>query len=320
MENNGAIKEMPTDEVVDAKVQEALAPIVSALNNLATALNDVYSKGDVFTKQQVNELVQQVSQSLATHVGSQAIHVSAKEKEQWDAKLDSNSGYTKDEANSSFAAKSTEETVEELRTNKANKTDIYTKSETDGLFSKKFDTGSGILKNEASTTYEWSGVDACYSKSLPTSEGQVMLYYDRRCLEPREVSPMRIVESGGKYYIEDVNPELETHYSQVVNLDEIRVDFDAISMLHYPINLDGTIKDCAVNEVADGAFVIPEGFKDLLIRFTGIPESITFSGADASIADYGDELPTKTGDYLITVTRTKLAECYIRIITLEARA
>lgn len=90
--------------------------------------------------------------------------------------------------------------------------------------------------------------------------------------------------------------------------------------LPYPLNTDGTIKDRAVNVVTSGAFVIPEGFKDLLIRYTGVPASLTFSGTDASIADYGDDLPTETGDYLITVSRIKAAECYIRIIKLEARA
>lgn len=130
---NGAIKEMPTDEVVDAKVQEALAPIVSALNNLTTALNDVYSKGDVFTKTQVNALVQQVSQNLATHVGSQTVHVSAQEKELWNAKLDSDSGYTKDAANSVFAAKSVEEAVASLQSEKTNKSETYTKAQVDSL-------------------------------------------------------------------------------------------------------------------------------------------------------------------------------------------
>lgn len=131
--SNGAIKEMPTDETVDAKVQEALAPIVSALNNLTTALNDVYSKGDVFTKTQVNALIQQVAQSIATHVGSQTVHVSAQEKEAWNSKLDSNSGYTKDAADSAFAAKSIEETVASLQSEKANKNETYTKAQVDSL-------------------------------------------------------------------------------------------------------------------------------------------------------------------------------------------
>lgn len=133
MSNGSSIKEMPTDEVVDAKVQEALAPIVSALNNLTTALNDVYAKGEVFTKAQVNALIQQVAQSLATHVGSQAVHVSAQEKETWNAKLDSNSGYTKDAANSVFAAKSVEEVVAGLQSGKADAGNTYTKGQVDRL-------------------------------------------------------------------------------------------------------------------------------------------------------------------------------------------
>ena len=90
--------------------------------------------------------------------------------------------------------------------------------------------------------------------------------------------------------------------------------------LPYPINTDGTILDRNVNVVTSGAFVIPEGFKDLLIRYTGAPASLTFSGADESIADWGDDLPTKSGDYLITVTRIAASECYIRIIELKERA
>ena len=90
--------------------------------------------------------------------------------------------------------------------------------------------------------------------------------------------------------------------------------------LPYPINTDGTILDRNVNVVTSGAFVLPEGFKDLLIRYTGVPVSLTFSGTDESIADWGDDLPTESGDYLITVTRIAASECYIRIIELKERA
>lgn len=90
--------------------------------------------------------------------------------------------------------------------------------------------------------------------------------------------------------------------------------------LPYPINTAGTILDRNINVVTSGEFVIPEGFKDLLIRYTGVPASLTFSGADVSIADWGDDLPTESGDYLITVTRIAASECYIRIIQLKERA
>lgn len=90
--------------------------------------------------------------------------------------------------------------------------------------------------------------------------------------------------------------------------------------LPYPLNTGGDVKDRAINVVTSGAFVIPQGFNDLLIRYTGVPTSLTFSGTDADIADWGDDLPTESGDYLITVSRIAASECYIRIIKLTERA
>lgn len=102
--------------------------------------------------------------------------------------------------------------------------------------------------------------------------------------------------------------------------DTIVATHDLIEALPYRLNMSATIVDRAINVVTSGAFVIPEGFKDLLIRYTGTPTSLTFSGTDASITDWGDDLPTDSGDYLITVSRIAADEAYIRIINLEARA
>lgn len=88
--------------------------------------------------------------------------------------------------------------------------------------------------------------------------------------------------------------------------------------LPYTINSDGTIKDRAINTVSSGAWTIPSGFTDLLIRFTGTPSSLTF--AETGITDFGDDLPSASGNYLVTVTRTKAKEAYIRVLAIEERS
>lgn len=93
----------------------------------------------------------------------------------------------------------------------------------------------------------------------------------------------------------------------------------AENRLSYLLNTDDTIVDRRVNVVTSDTMIIPEGFNDLIIRFSGAIMSITFSGSDRDIIVFGDDIPTTMGDYLITITRISANECYIRIINLEQR-
>ena len=124
------------------------------------------------------------------------------------------------------------------------------------------------------------------------------------------------VTNGKKDDGSPADPKLADFFGESNTLLAATID----ARLPYQINTAGTILDRNVNVVKSGAFVIPEGFKDLLIRYTGTPTSLTFSGSDTTITNWGDGLPTEPGDYLITVTRIAAAECYIRIIELKERA
>lgn len=124
---------LPTNASVAAQIAEALESVNTAITNLQTAITNVYNKSDVYTKAEVAALHAVINASISAHTGSTSIHTSAQEKETWNAKLDSTTGYTRTLADSTFAAKSIEPTVASLQTGKADKSNTYTKSEVNTL-------------------------------------------------------------------------------------------------------------------------------------------------------------------------------------------
>jgi len=125
--------QVSTPASVAAQITSALVSVNSAITALQTAIADVYTKAQVYTKAEVTELHNAIIASLNAHANSTTVHTSASEKETWNGKLDHTTGYTRTLANATFAIKSTEDTVASLQTGKADKADTYTKAQVNAL-------------------------------------------------------------------------------------------------------------------------------------------------------------------------------------------
>lgn len=83
------------------------------------------------------------------------------------------------------------------------------------------------------------------------------------------------------------------------------------------VGSDGVLTDRAINSTESATFVIPKDFTDLIVRFNGTPVSIDWATKETGITDVrGDDLPSESGEYLITFTRTKAAEAFIKVLNI----
>ena len=94
-------------------------------------------------------------------------------------------------------------------------------------------------------------------------------------------------------------------------------DIDA--RLPYPLNAvpsTGLLKDRAINTTSLASVTVPDNFTDLLIR-ASVASSLSVTMPAAIATKYGDTFPAEAGEYLITITKTGVAEAYVRTIKLE---
>lgn len=89
--------------------------------------------------------------------------------------------------------------------------------------------------------------------------------------------------------------------------------------LPYPINAvpsTGVLKDRTLNTTSLASVTVPDNFTDLLIR-ASVASSLSVTMPEAITTKYGDTFPGEAGEYLITITKTGVAEAYVRTIKLE---
>ena len=89
--------------------------------------------------------------------------------------------------------------------------------------------------------------------------------------------------------------------------------------LPYPLNAvpsTGLLKDRALNTTSLASVTVPDNFTDLLIR-ASVASSLSVTMPVAIATKYGDTFPGVAGEYLITITKTGVAEAYVRTIKLE---
>jgi len=118
---------------VNALINTALSPINSAISALQTAIGNVYTKTQVYTKEETGTQISTAVSSANSHIANSGIHVTAQNKEDWDSKYDSSTAYNKTQCDTNFAVKSVESTVASLQTGKADKSDTYTKAQVNTL-------------------------------------------------------------------------------------------------------------------------------------------------------------------------------------------
>ena len=89
--------------------------------------------------------------------------------------------------------------------------------------------------------------------------------------------------------------------------------------LPYPLNAvpsTGMLKDRAINTTSLASVTVPDNFTDLLVR-ASVASSLSVTMPAAIATKYGDTFPAEAGEYLITITKTGVAEAYVRTIKLE---
>ena len=84
----------------------------------------------------------------------------------------------------------------------------------------------------------------------------------------------------------------------------------------YAVPSTGILKDRALNTTSLASVTVPDNFTDLLIR-ASVASSLSVTMPGAIATKYGDAFPGVAGEYLITITKTGVAEAYVRTIKLE---
>ena len=84
----------------------------------------------------------------------------------------------------------------------------------------------------------------------------------------------------------------------------------------YAVPSTGLLKDHAINTTSLASVTVPDNFTDLLIR-ASVASSLSVTMPVAIATKYGDTFPAEAGEYLITITKTGVAEAYVRTIKLE---
>ena len=84
----------------------------------------------------------------------------------------------------------------------------------------------------------------------------------------------------------------------------------------YAVPSTGILKDRAINTTSLASVTVPDNFTDLLIR-ASVASSLAVTMPEAIATKYGDTFPGEAGEYLITITKTGVAEAYVRTIKLE---
>ena len=139
-------------QATDARIRTLFNELVQqTLGDIEQLQQDVAGKANassVYTRGQVEMLFGDLEEMYASHVDNDDIHISASERETWNAKFDSTTAYTKSECQEAFAPKSVETDISNLQRDKAAANNVYTKSEIDTSLSDKCD------KTDYSTTTE----------------------------------------------------------------------------------------------------------------------------------------------------------------------
>lgn len=84
----------------------------------------------------------------------------------------------------------------------------------------------------------------------------------------------------------------------------------------YAVPSTGVLKDRSINTTSLATVTVPDNLTDLIIR-ASVTSSLSVTMPDTIATKYGDTFPGEAGEYLITITKTGAAEAYVRTIKLE---
>lgn len=166
MAEESPIKMMPTDEVIDAKIEAALEEPLRTLEEHGEALTGKADGDNVYNKTTVDAKVKTVADAVAEHVGDTTHHITAQERETWNNKPDGSTFYSKTQSDQRFAVKSVEQDVANLGTNKADKNNVYTKSEMDTALGQKCDKANYSTTSQMNTAISQAITGALSGKTF----------------------------------------------------------------------------------------------------------------------------------------------------------
>ena len=96
-------KLIPTDEVIDAKIEAALEEPLRTLQEHGDTLASKADGNNVYDKTTVDSKVKTVADAVAEHVANNTLHISDSEREIWNNKPDSSEIYTRKQSDKIFA-------------------------------------------------------------------------------------------------------------------------------------------------------------------------------------------------------------------------
>ena len=103
MAEESPIKMMPTDEVIDAKIEAALEEPLRTLQEHGETLAKKADGNTVYDKTTVDAKVKTVADAVAGHVADTTHHITAQERETWNNKPDISEIYTRQQSDQIFA-------------------------------------------------------------------------------------------------------------------------------------------------------------------------------------------------------------------------
>lgn len=81
------------------------------------------------------------------------------------------------------------------------------------------------------------------------------------------------------------------------------------------VGADGALTDRAINVTSAAYVTVPDDFADLLIR-ASVTNALNVTMPDGVMV-YGDAFPAETGEFLVTVTKVKTGEAFVKTLKLE---
>lgn len=177
-----------------------------------------------------------------------------------------------------------------------------------GDFKTALDEVKGLIKADAATM---ASLAPEYSPSSAYSVGS-FVYHDGNIYQCTTA-----IADGGEAW--------NAAHWELRKLDDFFTESNSLltgtidARLPYPINAvpsTGVLKDRAINTTSLASVTVPDNFTDLLIR-ASVASSLSVTMPETITTKYGDTFPGEAGEYLITITKTGVAEAYVRTIKLE---
>lgn len=123
---------LTSEATVTAMIKAITDPLEARIAALESTAATYAKAADVEASEgALQEVLEALSGIMASHLNDSEGHVSAQDRESWEGKANRTEVYPLEEIDAQFASKASASSVADLQTNKADKTDTYTKTQVD---------------------------------------------------------------------------------------------------------------------------------------------------------------------------------------------